>query len=165
MVPLPQILDKLEAVYGCQAPAWPTDPYLFIIWWHCGYPASDASCAKGWDSLRRLIGVEPDQLLSADSDELAVALKPGGMVPELRAARLQEVAERVQKEFGGELRAGLAGLPITKMRSALKNFPGIADPGVDRILLFGGLSPVAAVPWLLFHRSRIERSETGDESE
>ena len=27
-----------------------------------------------------------------------------------------------------------------------KKFPNIADPGADRILLFGGISPVAAVP-------------------
>jgi len=32
------------------------------------------------------------------------------------------------------------------MRRALKKFPNIADPGADRILLFGGMSPVAAVP-------------------
>src|SRR5262249_21910401 len=39
----------------------------------------------------------------------------------------------------------LAG-PLTKVRQALKRFPGIADPGVDRILLFGGIAPVPAVP-------------------
>jgi hypothetical protein len=69
--------DALEAFHGEQAPNWPTDPYLFLIWRHCGYPASDAACAKGWAALRREIGVEPDRLLAA-------ALKAGGMVPELR---------------------------------------------------------------------------------
>jgi endonuclease III len=28
----------------------------------------------------------------------------------------------------------------------LKKFPGIADPGVDRILLFAGIVPLPAVP-------------------
>ena len=32
------------------------------------------------------------------------------------------------------------------MRGTLKRFPGIADPGADRILLFAGITPVAAVP-------------------
>jgi endonuclease III len=68
------------------------------------------------------------------------------MVPELRSMRLKEIAERVQKEFGGDLREGLKGLPIARVRAALKKFPNIADPGADRILLFGGISPVAAVP-------------------
>lgn len=47
--------------------------------------------------------------------------RPGGMVPELRAARLKEIAERVRGEFAGDLSAG-------------------------RILLFAGIAPVAAVP-------------------
>jgi endonuclease-3 len=67
------------------------------------------------------------------------------MVPELRAMRLKEIAERVQNEFGGDLRAALGG-PLAGIRKVLKSFPGIADPGADRMLLFGGIVPVAAVP-------------------
>jgi endonuclease-3 len=37
-------------------------------------------------------------------------------------------------------------MPLAKVRSALKKFPNIADPGADRIVLFAGISPVAAVP-------------------
>jgi endonuclease III len=139
-------LDALEAFYGPQLPNFPTEPYLFLVWWHCGYPASDAACAKGWESLTREIGVEPSRLLAANPARLAAALKPGGMVPELRAMRLKEIAERIEKEFGGDLRDGLRGMPIDRVRTALKKFPNIADPGADRILLFGGISPVAAVP-------------------
>ena len=143
---LAQILDTLEAFYGEQQPDWPTDPYLFLVWWHCGYPASDASCAKGWKSLKSLIGTSPERLLEAIPAKLALALKPGGMVPELRAMRLKEIAERIQKQFGGDLKAALQGLSIVQVRAALKRFPSIADPGADRILLFGGISPAAAVP-------------------
>jgi endonuclease III len=143
---LDQLLDNLEALHGNQQPSWPLDPYLFLVWWQCGYPASDAACRKGWESLTKRIGTDPDRLLSANPAKLALALKPGGMVPELRAMRLKEIAERVQKEFGGELLAGLSGMPISQARASLKKFPGIADPGADRILLFGGISPVAAVP-------------------
>jgi endonuclease-3 len=146
MTPLGRLLDTLEAFHGQQLPGWPTDPYLFLVWWHCGYPASDASCAKGWESLQSRIGVDPDRLLSAKPSKLALALKPGGMAPDLRAMRLKEIAERVQKEFGGDLRGALRGLSVAKARSALRKFPGIGDPGAERILLFGGISPVAAVP-------------------
>jgi endonuclease-3 len=140
------VLDALEAFYGAQQPNFPTDPYLFLVWWHCGYPASDAACAKGWESLQRETGVEPDRLLKANPAQLAMALKPGGMVPELRAMRLKEIAERIERAFGGDLLEGLKGLPVAKIRGELKKFPNIADPGADRILLFGGISPVAAVP-------------------
>jgi endonuclease III len=139
------ILDRLEARYGIQTPNWPTEPYEFLVWWHCGYPASDVACAKGWTALEKLVGSEPRQILSAGAAKLAKALKAGGMVPELRAQRLTDIAARVQNEFGGDLRAGLAG-PVPKVRQLLKKFPNIADPGADRILLFAGVAPVAAVP-------------------
>lgn len=140
-----EILEQLEAFYGRQEACWPTDPYLFLVWWHCGYPASDAACAKGWESLQESIGVGPPQLLAASIPELTKALTPGGMVPALRATRLQAIALRVQREFGGDLRRGLFG-PVPQIRKALKKFPNIADPGADRILLFSGIAPVAAVP-------------------
>jgi endonuclease III len=141
---IPELLQQLESHYGRQEPSWPTDPYLFLVWWHCGYPASDATCTRGWDALNREIGVEPQQILAASPATLAKALKPGGMVPELRAIRLKEIAARVQDVFGGDLRASLVG-PITQVRKVLKSFPNIADPGADRILLFAGIAPVAAV--------------------
>src|SRR5690349_23418099 len=145
MVPLKVILKQLESHYGKQEPCWPTDPYLFLVWWHCGYPASDIACNKGWESLSKTIGVEVQQLLSASPAKLATALKPGGMVPELRAMRLKEIAARVKDEFAGDLRSALVG-PIAQLRKVLKSFPNIADPGADRVLLFGGITPVAAIP-------------------
>ncbi|HMG88367.1 MAG TPA: hypothetical protein VK574_21735 [Terracidiphilus sp.] len=142
---VPSLLDKLEASYGAQKPCWPVEPYEFLIWWHCGYPASDVTCTKGWTALKKEVGVEPRQILNATQAKLAHALKAGGMVPEVRAMRLQQIAERVENEFGGDLRNAFVGR-IEDVRKKLKKFPGIAEPGADRILLFGKIAPVAAVP-------------------
>src|SRR5262249_39533829 len=142
---LTQILKELEACYGRQEPAWPTEPSLFLVWWYCGYPASDAACARGWESLQREVGTGLEQILGASPAKLAAALKPGGMVPELRALRLKEIAARIKDEFAGDLRSALVG-PIAQARKTLKKFPSIADPGADRILLFAGIAPLAAVP-------------------
>lgn len=140
-----RILETLEAFYGPQEPAWPTDPYLYLVWLHCGYPASDERCSKGWESLRKATGLEPDRILAAPLALLAKALTAGGMVPESRARRLHEVASRVIDECGGDLRRALTSSPSVA-RKLLKKFPNIADPGADRILLFSRVSPVAAVP-------------------
>lgn len=142
---LAPLLKSLEAFHGAQQPNWPSDPYDFIVWWHCGYPASDERCAKGWDALTASVGIQPEQLLKATPAQLATALKAGGMVPELRALRLKEIAMRVKDHLGGDLRSALSGR-ITDARRILKSFPNIADPGADRILLFAGISPIAAVP-------------------
>jgi len=139
------VLDRLEAYYGQQEPCWPVEPYEFLIWWHCGYPASDAACTRGWNALNEQVGIKPRELLRATEASLAGALKAGGMVPELRATRILEIAQRVENEFGGDLVSGLKG-PVNEVRKELKRFPGIADPGADRILLFGCLKAVAAVP-------------------
>ena len=137
-------MRRLESHYGKQEPLWPTDPYLFLVWWFCGYPASDATCARGWELLNREIGTEPRQILAASAKDLARALKPGGMVPELRAMRLKEIAARIQDQFSGDLRSALVG-PLVQARKVLKSFPSIADPGADRILLFAGIAPLPAV--------------------
>src|SRR5262249_33759926 len=92
------------------------------------------------------VAVEPDQLLAAARATLARALKAGGLVPELRAERVQAIAQRVRDEYAGDLLGALARLPVRAARAALRKFPGIADPGADRILLFADLSAVAAVP-------------------
>jgi len=144
-ISVPDLLNRLEKFYGPQEPAFPVDPYEFLVWWHCGYPASDAACEKGWKNLKQQIGIEPQQLLAASPAKITNTLKAGGMVPELRAQRLKEIAMRVKDEFGGDLRSALTG-PLAKVRKTLKSFPGIADPGADRILLFAGIVPLAGVP-------------------
>jgi endonuclease-3 len=140
------ILDSLESFHGEQGPHWPTDPYLFLVWWHCGYPPSEERCTRGWDSLRIAAGTSPEELLSAGAARLARALKAGGLVPELRAKRLNDIAHRVLDEFGGALGGALRQLSAAEARKALRKFPGIGDPGADRILLFAEIAPVAAVP-------------------
>jgi endonuclease-3 len=143
---LGQILDQLESFYGVQSPDWPTDPFLFLVWWHCGYPPGADRCTRGWEALSRDVGTSPEELLAASTSRLTRALQAGGMVPQLRAARLREIAARVRDEYAGDLRAMLADSPLARARALLKKFPGIGDPGADRILLFAGIAPVAAVP-------------------
>lgn len=146
MQALAQILDTLESFYGEQAPGWPVDPYLFLIWWHCGYPPGEERCNRGWQALTAAVGVSAAELAAARSTRLARALKAGGMIPELRAARVKSIARSVLEDYAGDLRATLAALPEGEARKLLRKFPGVAAPGADRILLFAGLVPVAAVP-------------------
>ncbi len=139
------LLELLEAHYGRQQRDFPDDPYLFLLWWHCGYPQSDDNCRNGWEALNREVGTDPKQLLKTPTPKLAKVLKAGGMIPELRAMRIKEVASQVQDGFGSDSRGALVG-ELSRARKILKRFPGIADPGADRILLFARISPVAAVP-------------------
>jgi endonuclease-3 len=76
--------------------------------------------------------------------------------------RLKEIAARVNDEFGGDLRSALVGT-LAAIRKRLKSFPGIADPGADRMLLFAGIAPSAAVPSNCAHvLVRIRSGTEGD---
>jgi endonuclease-3 len=153
---LGRVLDALEKHYGPQTGAGPKDPYEMILFVNCGYPATDASCSKGYEALRRDVGTKPKKVLEAPKTRLAKLMRLGGIVPELRAERLKTIAKMVNEEFGGDLTWSLekliqeekkgAGQGIRLARKALKEFPVIGEPGADKILLFAGLAPVAAVP-------------------
>jgi endonuclease III len=142
---LDRILDMLEKHYGKQQGPGPEDAYEMVLYANCGYPANDVSCPKGFEALRRLVGLEPGQILAAPEDQLARIMRLGGIVPELRARRLKEIAGRVKDKFAGNLGAALEG-PLTEAKNALKQFPTIGDPGAEKILLFLNRAPVAAVP-------------------
>jgi endonuclease III related protein len=150
------ILESLEQTYGPQQAAGPADPYEMIVYLNCGYPAGDASCSKGFDALKREVGLSPREILAAPKSKLVKLLRLGGIVPELRAARLQEIARKVKAEFGGDLRVALkqrmqeekqqAGGGIRGAKKLLREFPVIGEPSAEKILLFSMLAPVAAVP-------------------
>jgi endonuclease III len=153
---LTQILDSLEELYGPQKLAGPTDPYEMIVFLNCGYPASDAKCTKGFDVLKREVGVQPNKLLAAPKAKLAKLMRPSVIMPEVCAERLREIAGKVEKELEGDLTAVLQkrmrevkDQPEKSLRAAkkvLQEFPTIGEPSAEKILLFSGLTPVAAVP-------------------
>jgi endonuclease III len=140
-----EALDRLEKHYGKVKLAGPSDPYEMVLYTNCGYPANDITCPKGFEALKRLIGLEPGHILGAPEAELAKIMRLGGIVPELRARRLKEIAGRVKDKFGGSLRNALKA-PLAEAKKVLKQFPTIGDPGAEKILLFSKTAPVPAVP-------------------
>jgi endonuclease-3 len=153
---LSQILDSLEKFYGPQKLVGPNDPYEMILYVTCGYPATDISCSKGFEALKREIGLSPSEILAAPEAKLAKLMRLGGIVPDQRAERLKEIARLVKRDFGGDLKAVLKklmleekhqpGKGIRGAKKVLKKFPVVGEPGAEKILLFSKLAPVAAVP-------------------
>src|SRR5882762_5781924 len=136
-----EVLDLLEQMYGPQQPVGPTDPFEMIVYLNCGYPASDTSCLKGFDALKREAGLSPREILAVAKSKLVKLLRVGGIV---------------KAEFGGDLKAVLKGRlqeekqqkgkGIRGAKKVLQQFPVIGEPSAEKILLFSKLAPVAAVP-------------------
>ena len=153
---LVRILDELEKHYGMQSAVGPSDPYEMILFVNCGYPATDVTCSKGYEALKREVGTKPGKIMAAPKARLAELMRQGGIVPELRAERLKTIAKIMNEEFGGDLKWSLeklmqeekrgAGKGIRLAKKALKEFPVIGEPGADKILLFSGMAPIASVP-------------------
>jgi endonuclease III len=143
---LARILDGLEARYHKPAvPRRAADPYEMLVLTNCGYPASEAACARGFAALEENVGVAPEEILRAPEHKLIAAMRAGGIMPELRAKRLRQIASEVVNRYGGDLQGALA-VPVPQAKRILKSFPTIADAGAEKILLFARLAPVMAVP-------------------
>src|SRR5437879_10967727 len=124
------LLNRLEKFYGRPKPPHPTDPYEMILYINSAYPATDASCAKVFDALKRSVGLRIDDILAAPKGKLTEIMKLGGIFPEQRAVRLKEIAALVKHTFAGDLRTVLKR-PLPQARKALKQFPTIGDPSAD----------------------------------
>src|SRR5260370_5133948 len=92
------VLHRLDTRYGEQGAVGPNDPYEMILFVNCGYPATDASCSKGYEALKREVGTKPAKILAAPKAKLAKLLRLGGIVPELRGDGIKMIATIVKDE-------------------------------------------------------------------
>jgi endonuclease III len=140
---LTDLLATLERHFGRPPPPRITDPWLMIVHENCAYLVEDARRGQVLRSLKELIGLKPADLLKADPRRITDAIKDGGMQPDRRARKLIDAAE-IAEELGGDL-GPVLGWPEPKARKALKRFPGIGEPGADKIFLFSRTHPILAL--------------------
>jgi endonuclease-3 len=137
-------LQALEKLYGrVQAPP-ATGPLELILWENVAYLTTDARRAAAFKALRAKVGTTAARILKVDPRRLHEALALGGILPAQRVGKLLKTAELVEQRFGGDLDAVLR-LPPAQAMKALRTFPGIGEPGAEKILLFTGVLPVLAV--------------------
>lgn len=137
----PDLIETVAALACSHAiPALPSEPLQLIIWENVGYLIDDDRRRALFDAFGARIGFEPARILAADEAELLSLAAAGGMRPGERVERWRRIAGIVLEAGGGELGDILRALPPAKARALLKRFPGIGDPGADKILLFAGIA-------------------------
>ncbi len=137
-----RIVQALESHYGEPDPLPVTDPLGIILWENVAYLVGDDKRQRAFAALQDLVGLDPEEILSAPPETLLEVAVLGGMHAEKRVEKLRRVAEIASTEVDLE---ELQQLPGKKARSALKKFPGIGDPGAEKILLFTGTEAVLAL--------------------
>ncbi len=131
---LPSLIDELTELYGTAPPPFPTDPFELVLWENVAYLASDKRRREAFESLRATVGTRPEQILAASREQL-VAVASHGILAEGFGAKLRSAAEIALGEFDGDLEEVVAR-PVASAKQALRRFPGIGEPGAEKILLF-----------------------------
>jgi len=141
---LKRIVDRLKSIYGAPGAPRAVEPFAIVLYENVAYLASDERRAAAFDELRKRVGLSPVAIARAPLATLRAVARVGGVYPELRSSRMREAARIVIEEFGGDAASAFAE-PPPRRRRLLKKFPAIGDPGVDRMLLFRRIEPVAAL--------------------
>jgi endonuclease-3 len=135
---IPHLQDRiarLEAFYGPPEPPAVTDPFEMILWENVAYLVDDERRARVFTRLREEIGLLPLEISTTPPEVLAEVIKDGGMQPLHRAEKLLAAAEEAL-DIGLDRLEKLIRTAPDKASKELRRFPGIGEPGADKILLF-----------------------------
>ena len=141
---LAAIVERLKKFYGRPAPPKITDPLELILLENVAYLADDDKRAAAFAALKKKVGTRPGHILKASQEQLEEITRMGGIVPELRAQRLRQIAELVHHVFHDDLAIELKK-PLSQAKKALKRFPTIGDPGAEKILMLTRSYPLLAL--------------------
>ncbi len=141
---LPALLNQLEEQHGVQRRLPPRTALDWILWENVAYLVSDKRRKAAFAALQQKTKLSAEGILALSREDLLAIAQLGGMHPANRVAKLLKIAATVQDELDGDLDSVLE-LPHAKARRELKRFPGIGDPGADKILLFTSTHAVPAL--------------------
>ena len=131
-----ELMAALGKVHGKPA-APPRDPWRLVLTENVAYLADDERRAQAFALLEKSVGLAPAAIAKASEARL-MAVARHGILAETFAEKLRKCAQialELAPDSDGDLRP-LLEWPYAKAKRALKRFPGIGDPGADKILLF-----------------------------
>jgi endonuclease III len=141
---LRQIIETLERTYGAAPPPVTRDPLEMILYENCAYLVSDEQRLEAFEALRRQIGTGAGSILCAPAGRLLEVAKLGGPFAGQRVEKLRRADQLATGKFKGKP-ADILKLPLAQAKKALMRFPGIGEPGAEKILLFTGTHPIPAL--------------------
>jgi endonuclease III len=139
-----KIISGLRDHYGLLEPPKITDPLGIILLENVVYLLSDERREQAFNALRERVGLTPPEILMAHEETLLEVARFGGMHPAARVEKLRRIAQIALQEFDGDFDRVLKQ-PLAKAKKSLKKFPGIGDPGAEKILLFSRTHPILAL--------------------
>jgi len=123
--------------HGSRAASPALDEFELILWENVAYLASPPRRLEAFEMLKSRLGTSPAAILKASRSALE-AVTSRGILKGTFAAKLRECARIALDECGGDVGGALRAAP-SRAKRILRSFPGIGEPGADKILLFAGL--------------------------
>jgi endonuclease III len=139
---LSNAIALLRTHYGAPEPLPTAQPFELVLWENVAYLAPRARRHTAFTQLKNTIGTSPGAILAAKKSALDRVTAHGILKGDC-AAKLRECARIAIEEFGGDLDAAARG-PLDAAKRALRRFPGIGEPGAEKILLFAGYRALLA---------------------
>src|SRR5262245_11669852 len=137
-----ETIKRLREHHGAPEPPPSADPFELVLWANVAYLARPAKRREAFELLKSTVGTRPAAIMTARQEALE-RVTARGILKSTFADKLRECAAIAMEEFGGDLGAAIRG-PLGPAKRALRRFPGIGDPGAERILLFAGRQPLLA---------------------
>jgi len=135
MLTLQDVVLGLERHYGKPAPPKITDPFELVVWENVGYVVDDARRGAAFAALKKAFGLPPAVLAVTPTDRMAEVIAGGGMQARQRAEKVKKAAA-IALDIGQKTLRDAVKRDPEHAKKLLKRFPGIGEPGADKILLF-----------------------------
>lgn len=139
---LGEAIPLLRERYGRPAPLPTAQPFELVLLENIAYLGSPAKRHEALAQLRSTVGTSPADILAAGRKALEKVTAHGIMASRF-AVKLRACARIAVEELGGDVGAAIAG-PLDAAKRALRLFPGIGEPGAEKILLFSGRHAILA---------------------
>jgi endonuclease-3 len=139
---LKAVLIRLQDHYGQPAPEPPRDPFQLILLENVAYLATEERRRAAFGELVHTVGTAPEAILEASTAQLR-AVTARGILSDTFVDKLRECATIAVHDFDGDLMA-ILDRPLAQAKKALRRFPGIGEPGAEKILLFTRRHPFLA---------------------
>jgi endonuclease-3 len=133
---LANTVRELRQHYGAPEGPPSIDPFELVLWENIAYLATPERRHEAFELLKRMVGTQPRAILAASQAELE-AVTGHGILAGKFADKLRACARISLEKFGGDLDAAIRK-PLPDAKRALQAFPGIGEPGAEKILLFSG---------------------------
>jgi endonuclease III len=139
---LREAVKVLKQHYGLPVQLPTANPFELILLENVAYLSSPARRREAFELLRSSIGTDPMAILNAEPQALE-QITARGILKSTFAAQLRECAIIALDHFGGDLGLVIQE-PLESAKRALQSFPGIGEPGAEKILLFSGQQALLA---------------------